>query len=95
MVNRQDYIYELVGKVLEKKPKKKKDGASFWQLTVNIPEIEKIKKINVFSDGLDNQKIWKEIEKSNYIRKEYIFYCKNFMGSYYLVDWKIWDDEEE
>jgi hypothetical protein len=45
-----------------------------------------VNKINVFDNGLAKKTIWQEIEESKYIGKEYLFYCKNFMGTYFLVD---------
>lgn len=87
-MTRQDYIYELVGKVQKKDLKTKKDGQSFYQLAVEIFGKEQIKKINVFKDGLEKKEIWGEIEKSKFHKKEYLFFCKNFMGSYFLVNWK-------
>jgi len=56
-MNRQDYIYQLVGKITDKRAKKKKDGNTFYQLSVVIPEKEQVKKINVFADSCKKQEI--------------------------------------
>lgn len=88
-MNRADYIYQLTGRITEKKAKKKKDGSTFYQLAVIIEDKEQIKKINVFADSCKKEAIWQVIEENKYIGKEYLFYCKNFMGSYYLVDWEL------
>ena len=88
MTTRQDYIYQLTGRITDKRLKKKKDGSPFYQLGVIITNKEQIKKINVFQDGLEKEEIWTEIEETNYLDKRYLFYCKNFMGTYYLVNWK-------
>ena len=87
-MNRQDYVYQLAGRITDKKTKKKKDGKLFWQLAVIIQD-KPVNKINVFDNGLAKKTIWQEIEESKYIGKEYLFYCKNFMGTYFLVDWKL------
>lgn len=87
MNKRANYIYELFGQVNSKQLKKKKNGQPFYQLTVVLVK-EKTKKINAFTDSLKRKDIWKEIEQSNYVGKKYLFYCQNWMGSYYLMDWK-------
>ena len=87
-MNRNNYIYQLAGRITDKKAKKKKDGTTFYQLATVIPDQEQVKKINVFADSCKKQEIWQEIEASNYIKKEFLFYCKNYMGSYFLVDWQ-------
>jgi hypothetical protein len=83
-MNRQDYIYQLAGRITDKKSKKKKDGTTFYQLSTVIKDKE-IDRINIFSDSCKKE-IWQEIEANKYLGQEYLFYCKNFMGSYYLVD---------
>ena len=85
--NRVDYIYQLTGKIIRAKKKVKKNGKSYWQLAVIVREKE-VQKINAFSDSC-LKKVWSEIEENKYLGKEYIFYCKNFMGSYYLVNWEV------
>jgi len=86
-MNRADYIYQLAGRITEKRAKKKKDGSTFYQLAVVIQDKD-ISKINAFRDSCQEQ-IWQAIEESKYIGKEYLFDCKNFMGTYYLVDWEL------
>ena len=93
---RQDYIYHLHGKITNKKlKKKKKDGKNFYQLGVIIKDKEQVKKINVFQESLEKEGILQEIEKNKYLGKEYLFHCKNFMGSYYLVDWRILENGQK
>ena len=87
MTSRQDYIYQLTGRITDKRTKKKKDGTTFYQLSVAIQDKE-VSKINVFQDSCQ-EKVWQTIAESKYIKKEYLFDCKNFMGSYYLVNWEI------
>ena len=83
-MNRADYIYQLVGRITDKRVKKKQNGNNFIQLVVVIRDKE-IDKINAFADSCPSE-IWQAIEANGYINKEYFFRCKNFMGSYYLVD---------
>lgn len=86
-MSRQDYIYQLVGKITDKKVKKKKDGSTFYQLATIIPQKEQVKKINAFNESCKKE-IWQKLEKVEYPKKECVFFCKNYMGTYYLVDWK-------
>lgn len=89
MNNRQDYIYQLTGRIIDKKVKKKKDGNTFFQLGVIIKDKKQIKKINIFKESLEKEEIWQEIEEGKHLDQKYLFYCKNFMGSYYLIDWQV------
>lgn len=85
---RHDYIYQLVGRIVNKQLKKKKDGNTFAQLAVIIPDQERVKKINVFRDSCNKEEVWETIEGNQYLGKEYLFSCKNYMGSYFLVNWE-------
>ena len=78
MVSRNDYLYQLVGRITDKRVKKKQDGNNFIQLAVIIRDKE-IDKINVFADSCP-QKIWQTIETNEYINKEYLFRCKELHG---------------
>lgn len=91
-MNRQDYIYQLAGRITEKRQKKKKNGQPFWQLAVVIEDKE-TDRINIFQDSCKKE-IRQAIEENKYLGKEYIFFCKNFMGSYYLVDWELLESKE-
>ena len=53
-MNRADYIYQLAGRITEKRAKKKRDGSNFYQLGVII-EDKDISKINVFKDSCSEQ----------------------------------------
>jgi hypothetical protein len=56
---------------------------------VTIKNYPQVKAINIFPSNLTTQaNIWKQIERSNYAGKDYLFFCKNYMGQYSLVDWK-------
>lgn len=91
-MNRANYIYELVGKVNEKKKKtsrsEKCKGQNFYELLINCENKPQVVRIFVYQQKLEKEIIWKDVLESNYIDKRYLFYCKNYMGNYYLVDWK-------
>jgi len=83
---RANFIYELVGQISSKQLRKKKDGNPFYQLTVELAK-EKNQKINVFAD-IKSKEIWQAIEQNKYYGRDYTFFCKNYMGLYYLFNWK-------
>ncbi|RHZ37364.1 hypothetical protein GvMRE_I1g617 [endosymbiont GvMRE of Glomus versiforme] len=87
MTKRQQYIYQLIGKITDKKAKKKQDKTIYYSLAVIISDQEKIQKINAFSDSC-NSAVWKALQANQFLGKEYLFHCKNFMGTYYLINWE-------
>lgn len=88
---RNDYIYRLIGKIYSKGKRKGKDqyqGTYYYQLNVVIENNPKIEKIFAFPAALENKAVWKSIENNHYLDKKYLFFCKNYQGSYRLIDWK-------
>jgi hypothetical protein len=53
--NRANYIYELVGKVADKKLKTDKNNEPFYQLLVTIKNYPQVKAINIFPSNLTTQ----------------------------------------
>ena len=99
---RQQYKYELVGRITEKRKRKpstnnqiegKKYDDYFYQLNVAI-ENKEVSKIFVFKSSLEIEKVWQNIEASEYIDKRYLFYCYNYKGLYRLVNWKELANQE-
>ena len=99
---RQQYIYELIGRITEKRQKKpspsnqvegKKYDDYFYQLKVSI-ENKEVNKLFVFKNSLATEKVWQDIEASEYIDKRYLFYCHNYKGLYRLVNWKELTNQE-
>lgn len=89
---RSEYIYELVGRVNEKKKRVSKSekykGQTYYELLINCENKPQINKILTYSTKIEQESIWKDILESNYLDKRYLFYCKNYMGSYQLTNWK-------
>jgi hypothetical protein len=90
-IKRTQYTYELVGKVNEKKTHQAKkgtkyEGTHYYSLLITCENKPQVKKIFVFKDKLEKEQIWKDIEEAQYIRKEFVFFCKNYMGNYRLID---------
>ena len=89
---RSEYIYQLTGKIKNKNKRnskvKKYQGTYFWQLNVEIENKPQIEKIMVFLLTLENKTVWEEIENTDYLDKKYTFFCKNYQGSYRLINWE-------
>lgn len=86
------YVYHLVG-VINKQTKSapregKYSGIYYWNLAVQIDNKPVIKFIKCFPDKLENQTIWKAIEKKKSLGKRYTFHCRNWKGHYYLINWE-------
>jgi len=82
---RADYVYELVGKIATKQLKKDKSGNPFYKLIVNIENKTEVDIINVFPNL---EKVWINLDNSKFHGKKYLFFCKNYMGNYSLLDWQ-------
>ena len=60
---RANFIYELVGKVVDKKLRTDKNSQPFYQLTVISENYPQVKAIKAFPSSLTEQSIWKAIEQ--------------------------------
>jgi hypothetical protein len=87
--------YEFTGKITGKYNRKvynkmsKHFRKTYFRLQVELENQKEIKEILVFQDS----KRWKEIEKSQYVDRRYLFFCSPKVAnyqivSYQLVDWK-------
>ncbi|RHZ36258.1 hypothetical protein [endosymbiont GvMRE of Glomus versiforme] len=101
MAKRQQYLYELIGTIQEKRTKKPSQKAKqkaqersqrldefFYKLEIICENKPQVNKIFVFKNSLVSEKIWKDLEESNYYDKRYLFFCHNYKGLYRLVNWK-------
>ncbi len=86
MNKRNEYIYELVGIIRGRKSQEFKNRECF-KLIVELSNKENIHFIQAFKDKVNNQ-IWQDLEKKNFIDKKYLFYCRNWMGIFRLINWK-------
>jgi len=95
-------VWELVGKVNRKITKetlpktkqkaleegKKVDDYSY-RLVIACENLPQVTKLCVFKDRLISERIWKDIEESNYAGKRYLFYTiRGMYGSYLLINWR-------
>ena len=89
---RNNYVYQLIGKVKGKNKRfsksEKYQGTYYWQLNITCENKPAIEKIMVFPVALENKEIWAKIENSDYLDKKYTFFCKNYRGSYRLINWE-------
>lgn len=92
-------VYELIGVKVKEKLSKityagPHAGKKSYQLLVEVDERPEVKKVYAYLDklgltGQDGQeKMWKDIEESNYADKRYLFYYQFENKSYCLVGWK-------
>jgi len=58
-----------------------------------LPGNSVVKKLFVFAPKLKNETIWNILATNAYLGKKYLFSCRNYRGSYYLVDWKEVENE--
>jgi len=56
--------------------------------TINCLNNPAVKKLFVFHSKLKNETIWNALATNAYLGKKYLFSCRNYRGSYYLVDWE-------
>ena len=100
MTKRQQYIYQLIGKItnLEQKKIYSKNkpeyyGQLYYKLAILTPE-QRIKDLYVFANLLNNQQIWPKIEQAECLNKPYLFfYQRGRMNAILLVDWKELEHE--
>ncbi|KLL02653.1 MAG: hypothetical protein MRERV_80c002 [Mycoplasmataceae bacterium RV_VA103A] len=86
---RSNYIYELVGIIIEKKKLKIRDRECF---KLKVETHNQVPFISAFKDKLKNENIWTEIENNRFVDKKYTFYCRNYFGKYHLVNWQKLQD---
>ena len=95
---RSQYIYELIGRVNEKRQRTSKGeeykGQKYYELLINCENKPQVNKLFAYQSKIETEKIWQDILNSNYIDKRYLFYCKNYMGNYRIINWKELNKQE-
>lgn len=91
-MTRTDYIYQFPGQILKKRlalasPTSKYAGQAYYVLTLQKPDHTR-QSIQVFKSKLTNSSIWTAIEQGGCLSQNYLLYCKNQKGYYYLVNWE-------
>jgi hypothetical protein len=93
MTKRNLYTYELLGSIQSlQKRTNSQHPTPFYQLNLNCLNNPQIKKLFVFQSKLKTPQIWNTLTSKAYLGKKYLFKCRNYRGSYYLVDWEEKDD---
>lgn len=86
---RANYLYKFTGTIHKKYRRTNPDYEQhFYQLKVKLEEGQiYLQKIFAFKDKT-KLAIWNALETDAYVGKKYLFACRNYQGSYYLVDWE-------
>lgn len=92
---RSQFIYKLIGQIHGKKPRQNSKYLQyFYQLNITCQNQPHIQKIFVFKDK-SPPLIWQIIDEGNCFQQKYKFFCRNYSGSYYLVNWEELEIKEE
>ena len=84
---RAQYLYKFTGFISKKYRRQDKTHPQhFYQLKVELAG-SKVSKIFAFINKT-KLAVWESLETDAYIGKKYLFSCRNYQGSYYLVDWE-------
>ena len=85
---RAQYTYKFLGTIHKKYRRKSSEYTQyFYQLKAKLVGYSQPQKIFAFKSKT-KPAIWKALEADTYIGKKYLFHCRNYQGSYYLVDWE-------
>lgn len=84
---RSQYLYKFKGVILKKYQRQSSEHPQpFYQLKVKLIN-SNLTKIFVFAPKT-KPVIWNALESDTYVGKKYFFSCRNYQGSYYLIDWE-------
>jgi hypothetical protein len=91
-MTRTDYIYQFQGLILKKRlalasPTSKYAGQAYYVLTLKKSDHTR-QSIQVFKPKLASAQIWTAIEQGDCLSQNYLLYCRNQKGYYYLVNWE-------
>jgi len=85
---RANYLYKFTGTIQKKYRRVNPEYTQhFYQLKVKLEGQPYSQKIFAFKNKTKTT-IWKALEDDAYVGKKYLFSCRNYQGSYYLVDWE-------
>jgi len=85
---RANYLYKFTGTIQKKYRRINPDYEQhFYQLKAKLVGYSQPQKIFAFKNKT-KAPIWKALEADSYVGKKYLFHCRNYQGSYYLVDWE-------
>ena len=83
------YVYKFQGTIQSKKQRTNpKYSQYFYQLNLTCTNLPTLTKIFAFKDKIFNPQIWPILESDQYLGKTWLFFCRNYRGSYYLINWK-------
>ena len=86
---RSQYLYKFQGTIQSKiRRTSKKYSQYFYQLNIACSNLPTLTKIFAFKDKIFHPTIWPTLESDQYLGKTYLFFCRNYRGSYYLINWE-------
>lgn len=87
--HRGNYTYLLLGTILKKNSRRNpKYTQHYYQLAIQCETNPQVHKLFAFQSKLTNPQIWKAIETGSCLGKRYQFFCRNYSGHYYVVNWE-------
>ena len=88
-LKRNLFTYQFLATIQSKVQRKNaKYEKPFYQLNLICHNEPTINKIFVIYSKLTNLLIWNDLESNAYLGKTYLLHCRNYRGSYYLINWK-------
>jgi hypothetical protein len=85
---RAQFTYQLIGQIHHKNHRlNPKYTQYFYQLNITCENQPDIKKIFVFKDKV-LPTIWKIVDEGNCFQQKYKFFCRNYAGHFYLINWE-------
>ena len=85
---RSQYLYKFHGTIQSKSQRTNpKYSQYFYQLQITCENYPQITKIFAFKAKLLDPRLWPLLETDAYLGKTYLLLCRNYRGSYYLVNW--------
>ncbi|KLL03674.1 MAG: hypothetical protein MRECE_11c041 [Mycoplasmataceae bacterium CE_OT135] len=85
---RTNYLYKFTGTIQKKYRRKSPEYTQhFYQLKAKLTGQSSLQKIFAFKNKAKSS-VWNILEADEYVGKKYLFSCRNYQGSYYLVDWE-------
>lgn len=93
MTKRNLYTYRFLGTINSRQKRTNpKHSTPFYQLNLTCQNFPQIQKIFALQPKLKNPQIWNSLATNSYLGKTYLLSCRNYRGSYYLIDWEEQND---
>lgn len=85
---RANYLYKFTGTIQKKNQRTNPNYTQhYYQLKVDLENYSHPQKFFAFQNKT-KPAIWNALENDAYVGKKYLFRCRNYQGSYCLIDWE-------